>query len=173
MSILAMNNYFEILNLPMQFRLELNDIDRQYFAMQLKFHPDTACDEKQKEHFMQMTIQINNAYKALRDDLARAKELLKVAGMDLDDVKYRNSIAQQDLQNIFTDAQEISDTEDGNILAAMLGQKNSQRNALVNSLASAFESNNLNQTVQDTLLLKYVDNLIKQIKQKLHKKSPH
>lgn len=68
-----MTNYFSLLNLPPSFAIDLNALEAAYIAAQRQAHPD-----KTGLQGAQLSIQINDAYRTLKDPLKRATYLLEL-----------------------------------------------------------------------------------------------
>jgi molecular chaperone HscB len=159
-------NSFEILKLPLKFDTDLSELDKAYFTLQIKFHPDKAEDE-QKVHFSAMTTKVNQAYENIRDEFKRAKELLKVHGIDFDDEGSAKILDTQFLQEIFDESEDISNMTAGDELSGKLTGKYLQKKAIIESITTAFASRNLHEALRLTASLRYVDNMIAAVKNKL------
>lgn len=81
-----MSTYFDLFDLPRRFRLDLAALDQRYRALSQQHHPDKFASAPAKERLrsLELTTELNAAYKVLRDPAARATYLLKLAGLDLD-----------------------------------------------------------------------------------------
>ena len=78
------NNYFELFQLPVGYRLKHSELDCRYKSLQRKVHPDryVAADERQQLFAVQAASQVNSAYQTLRSPLQRAIYMLELAGTD-------------------------------------------------------------------------------------------
>ncbi len=81
-----MSTYFELLELPTTFDIDVKVLDERYRARSQQWHPDRFAQAPAKEriHALEQTTQLNAAYKALRDPSARGAYLLSLLGLDLD-----------------------------------------------------------------------------------------
>jgi molecular chaperone HscB len=77
-------DFFTLFQLAPRFRLDLAELEARYLALQGKVHPDryARADERARRLSMQMAARVNEAYRALREPLARARYLLSLAGHD-------------------------------------------------------------------------------------------
>ncbi|MDQ3032308.1 MAG: Fe-S protein assembly co-chaperone HscB [Myxococcota bacterium] len=75
---------FATLGLPATFDLDAKDIERRYRDLQRTLHPDRFVGAPAPERRIALTkaVEVNEAYRTLRDDLARAKALLALRGHD-------------------------------------------------------------------------------------------
>jgi len=80
-------NYFELFGLPVRFGIDAAELDRAYRMLQTEVHPDrfAAGTDAEKRVAMQSAARVNEAYRALRDPVARASHLLALHGQPADD----------------------------------------------------------------------------------------
>ena len=77
-------NHFELLGLPAAFALDATRLEQRYRELQSRVHPDrfAAASEAERRVAMQWATRANEAYRTLRDPLARARYLLSLKGYD-------------------------------------------------------------------------------------------
>ena len=77
-------NHFELLGLPAAFALDPSRLEQRYSELQGRVHPDrfAASSEAERRVAMQWATRANEAYRTLRDPLARARYLLSLKGYD-------------------------------------------------------------------------------------------
>jgi molecular chaperone HscB len=77
-------NHFELLGLPAAFALDAARLEQRYRELQSRVHPDrfAAASEAERRVAMQWATRANEAYRTLRDPLARARYLLSLKGYD-------------------------------------------------------------------------------------------
>jgi molecular chaperone HscB len=77
-------NHFELFGLPERFRFDAALLDRAYRALQSEVHPDrfAHAGEAEQRLALQSSARVNEAYRALRDPVARAQYLLSLHGID-------------------------------------------------------------------------------------------
>ena len=77
-------DYFALFGLAPHYRLDPDQLDRAYRALQRDTHPDrhAAADEAQRRMALQSSARVNEAYRALRDPVGRAQYLLSLHGID-------------------------------------------------------------------------------------------
>ena len=80
-------NYFELFDLPSSFDLDVTDLATRYRDLQRRFHPDrfASASEPERRLSLQLTAQINAAFQALKDPVARARYLLGLRGVSTDE----------------------------------------------------------------------------------------
>jgi molecular chaperone HscB len=74
---------FARLGFARDFALDRAELDRRYFAAQRQLHPDRFATRSARERAIsqQQAVSLNDAYETLKDPLARACLLLKLAGV--------------------------------------------------------------------------------------------
>ncbi len=77
-------NHFELFGLPARFRFDAGTLDRAYRALQSEVHPDrhAAATETLQRLALQSSARVNEAYRALKDPVARAEYLLSLHGIE-------------------------------------------------------------------------------------------
>ena len=77
-------NHFELLGLRPGYALDSSELESRYRELQGRVHPDrfAAAPEAERRVAMQWATQANEAYRTLRDPVARARYLLALKGFD-------------------------------------------------------------------------------------------
>lgn len=80
-----MQNHFELFQLPLQFEIDLNQLDSAYREIQGRVHPDrfVAASEAEKRVAMQWATRANEAYQTLKQPQRRAEYLCELHGVAL------------------------------------------------------------------------------------------
>ena len=80
-----MKNHFDLFGLTPAYALDLEHLDRAYRDIQSKVHPDrfAHAGDAERRASMQMTTQVNEAYRTLKSPVRRAKYLLELNGVDV------------------------------------------------------------------------------------------
>jgi molecular chaperone HscB len=76
-------DYFSFFGLPRQLQLDAQDLERRFRDMSRKFHPDFFYNAPPAERLasLERSSYLNDAYRALRDPVARVEHLLAVEGL--------------------------------------------------------------------------------------------
>jgi molecular chaperone HscB len=79
------SNHFELFGLAPAFALDLARLESAYRDIQSKVHPDryAQAGDAERRASMQMTTRVNEAYRALKSPVQRAKYLLELNGVDV------------------------------------------------------------------------------------------
>jgi len=162
-----MQNYFQILKLPEVFDIDLAELEKNYFNLQIEYHPDRALNIEDRGELLVMSTKLNEAYENLKDDFKRAKALLTILGASFNDEELKNKLDKEFLQAKLDEFEFINSAQDTKELSEMLIAKYLEKKELIISLIRAFKSKELDTASKQTISLRYVDNIIEQIKNKL------
>jgi molecular chaperone HscB len=71
-------NYFEMLNMPTEFDLDLKTLHREYLRLTRSIHPDAVGGDSSetREASLRLSSELNRAYETLKDPVSRAEYLL-------------------------------------------------------------------------------------------------
>ncbi len=77
-------NYFETFDLPKALVIDSRDLEKRFYALSRQLHPDLHSRKSPAERAQaeEATAVLNDAYRTLRDPVARAEYLLKLEGFD-------------------------------------------------------------------------------------------
>ena len=72
------SRYFALFDLPAKLTLDLNDLEQRYFRLSRTWHPDLFArkSEAERDHALDQTALINDAYRTLRNPLRRAEYVI-------------------------------------------------------------------------------------------------
>jgi len=73
---------FETLGVPRRYQIDMQQLESRYRDLQRALHPDRFAGASPSERRMSLAkaVEVNEAYRALKDDLARGEALLKLQG---------------------------------------------------------------------------------------------
>lgn len=80
-------NYFELLGLPQKFSIDSSMLDQNYRLLQSEIHPDrfAAAPSSERLRSIQLATEANEAYRTLKNPTVRARYLLQLHGMDVNE----------------------------------------------------------------------------------------
>ena len=80
-------NYFEFFNMPRKLTLDVAALEKQFYAMSRKLHPDrfAAKPLAEQEAALAQSSLLNDAYRTLKDPILRTQYLLKLEGVELEE----------------------------------------------------------------------------------------
>ena len=80
-------NYFEFFNLPRKLTLDVAALEKQFYRMSRRLHPDrfAARPVAEQEAALAESSLLNDAYRTLKDPISRTQYLLKLEGVELEE----------------------------------------------------------------------------------------
>jgi molecular chaperone HscB len=78
-------NYFEFFDLPQNLAIDLKELEKRFYALSRKYHPDVHARKgaAERAEAEEATAILNDAYRTLRDAIKRAMYLLRLEGFDI------------------------------------------------------------------------------------------
>ncbi len=76
-------DYFELFEMPRKLWIEMGSLDKKFLELSWKLHPDKFVNASaaEQELSLKRSSELNDAYRALRDPVARVEYLLRIEGM--------------------------------------------------------------------------------------------
>jgi molecular chaperone HscB len=76
-------DYFSIFELPKKLWIEMGSLEKKFLQLSWKLHPDNFVNasETERELSLKQSSELNDAYRVLRDPVARVEYLLGIEGM--------------------------------------------------------------------------------------------
>lgn len=78
-------DYFRVLGVPRSFDVDLEDLERRYKETTKILHPDrfARADSQARRASLERSVQLNEAWRTLKDPVRRAEYLLSLHGVDM------------------------------------------------------------------------------------------
>jgi molecular chaperone HscB len=75
-------DYFALFGLPRKLRIEMSGLEQKFLQLSWKLHPDkfVNASEEERELSLRRSSELNDAYRALKDPVARVEYLLAIEG---------------------------------------------------------------------------------------------
>src|ERR1700756_5773641 len=111
----ATTDYFAIFGLPRKLSLDLDLLEQKFLQLSWKLHPDNFVNasEQERELSLKKSTQLNDAYRALRDPLARVEYLLEIEGERKEGEK-RQQAPPELLQEVFELNESLDELREAN-----------------------------------------------------------
>ena len=83
----AFNSYFTFFQLPQHLNLDVPGLEKQFYAMSRRLHPDRFASRPvaEQEAALAQSSLLNDAYRTLKDPILRTQYLLKLEGVELEE----------------------------------------------------------------------------------------
>jgi molecular chaperone HscB len=80
-------DYFSFFNLPRKLALDVVALEKQFYALSRKLHPDRFASKpvEEQEAALAESSLLNDAYRTLKDPIARTQYLLTLEGVELEE----------------------------------------------------------------------------------------
>ncbi len=80
-------DYFHIFSLPTKLTVDLPALEKSFYALSRKLHPDRFASRPAAEQAAALaeSSNLNDAYRTLKDPIARTEYLLKLEGIELEE----------------------------------------------------------------------------------------
>lgn len=134
-------NHFELFGLPATFRVDPDALDAAYRSLQSEVHPDRHAggSDADRGRAMQSSTRVNEAYRALKDPVERARYLLELRGIDaFDETDTKLSLAfleaQLERREQAADAADVDDVETLDEILAKVRKEIGERQARLPAL---------------------------------------
>jgi molecular chaperone HscB len=78
-------DYFHVLGVPRAFALDMTELEHRYKEMTKILHPDrfARADARARRASLERSVQLNEAWRTLKDPVRRAEYLLSLHGVDI------------------------------------------------------------------------------------------
>ncbi len=84
---MAIPDYFEVFSLPRQLQIDTAALEKAFYAQSRKLHPDRFASRPvaEQEAALAQASELNDAYRTLKDPIARTQYLLSVEGVEFEE----------------------------------------------------------------------------------------
>jgi molecular chaperone HscB len=82
----SMADYFAVFDLPRKLHIDLPQLERSFYRLSRKYHPDVYATRSAEEQqwSLDQTSLLNDAYRTLKNPVARTEHLLRLEGVVLE-----------------------------------------------------------------------------------------
>jgi len=83
----SQSSYFTLFQLPQHLHLDTAALEKQFYALSRKLHPDRFASKPaaEQEAALAASSELNDAYRTLKDPILRTQYLLKLEGVELEE----------------------------------------------------------------------------------------
>src|SRR6266571_6655055 len=108
-------DYFAVFGLPRKLWLEMSSLEQKFLQLSWKLHPDNFVNasDKERELSLKRSSELNDAYRVLRDPLARVEYLLKIEGQRKEGEKKQQAPPEL-LEEVFELNESLDELRDAN-----------------------------------------------------------
>lgn len=164
-------NYFELFGLEVEFQLDHAALTIGYQKQQSQFHPDRYIEsnDQDKRVAMQATTFINEGYKVLSDEHARARYMLELNGVSFDveqDTTHDMDFLMSQM-SLREEIDEVDQHEDPlEVLDKLSKQSRAQKQDLIDTYLEYYHAKAWDEAKEIVLKLQFFSRLQQQISSK-------
>ncbi|KAL0490321.1 Hscb, partial [Acrasis kona] len=158
------DNYFEALNVPAVYNVDVDQLEHEFKDLQKKLHPDkfTGASEEEQRYSAQQSSLVNNAYQTLKDPQLRATYMLEnILHADVENLQLSKEFLMDMMELMEEIETDRSLTEDD--FRRRKEQISQHKQHIFKNLSESFKSNNIADARYHVAELNYlsrIDNLI-------------
>lgn len=167
-----MSDIFEILGIPRDFRVDARLLEERHRELTRLLHPDrhAAGGAAARRLALEKTIEVNDAWRILKDPSRRAAWMLRQRGIDLGETGSRDSsrylppgflLEVMEQREAFDEARAAKDVEKADALGR---QMRADREATLERLAEAFERDEFEEAAGQLAVLRYQDRFLGEVR---------
>lgn len=136
---------------------DLRQLRREFLELQGNTHPDRAA-QSQKRQAEALSARVNEAYKTIQDPLRRARYLLSLRGIDVEDDSAKLE-ENELLMEVMEVREAVEEAENEEQLLEIREKNNGRIDASVKVLSEAFEGGDMEKAAQEAVRLRYYTNI--------------
>jgi molecular chaperone HscB len=173
-------DHFEVFGIERRYPLDLADLERRYKDMTKVLHPDryARADERARRASLKRSMQLNEAWRTLKDPVRRAEYLLSLSGVEVgaedgtskrvDGQKVRLPVAPALLMEVMELREGLAEARaagDHGRVAALAATVRGRREAALRAVASVFTQRapDLEAIARDLVAVRYYDRFLDEV----------
>jgi molecular chaperone HscB len=179
----AAATHFQVLGAPAAFDVDRAALERTYKDLTKQLHPDrfAKADPQARRASLQRSVQLNQAWKTLRDPVRRAEYLLSLAGIDVgteegtqrrgaDGVKQKLPVPQALLMEVLELREGLmearmaeDDARVAELAAEVRGRKQAAMDAVAAALRPSDGKRDLDRAAHELVAVRYFDRFLDEV----------
>jgi molecular chaperone HscB len=173
-------DHFRVFGVERRFALDVADLERRYKDMTKVLHPDrfARADERARRASLTRSMQLNQAWRTLKDPVRRAEYLLSLSGVEVgaedgsskrvDGQKVRLPVAPTLLMEVMELREGLAEAraaQDHARVQALAGEVRGRRDAAMRAVGSVFgqKAPDLEAIARDLVAVRYYDRFLDEV----------
>jgi molecular chaperone HscB len=164
-----MQNHFELFHLPVQFELDMAQLDRAFREVQSQVHPDKFVGGSSAEQrlAMQWATRANEAYQTLKNPLKRASYLCELHGVGLQ-TESNTAMPKDFLMQQMEWREELEESKQNpTALLSLAEQVSNEHEQQVRNIAEQLKQNDFIEAAQSIRQLMFLEKLSEELDESL------
>lgn len=155
---------FALLGVEPAFEIDLDALERAYFARSKELHPDRVATASAAERVAQLTRSraLNDAYQLLKKPVARAEYLLARAGVTIGDNERLDPAFLMEILELREELAEARAANQSAKVAELHDAMTARRSAALAALPALFAAQDLAAIKQHLIVLRYVSRYLEE-----------
>lgn len=137
---------FDLLSIPPQFLISIPDVEKRYREVSRALHPDKYLGRPASERRMALSraIEVNEAWRILRDPIKRAEALFRRAGFQVGDRAEPAADPEllMEMMELREALFEARASKNAGAIGAIIASAKDREQTIINSLAAGLDSPN-------------------------------
>jgi molecular chaperone HscB len=131
--------YFEVLELAPALSLDSADLDKRFYRLSRKYHPDlfSRRPAAEQQEALDRSALLNDAYRTLKDPIKRALYVLKQEGFEADE-SVSKEVPPELLEEVFELNMALEESSEGPEIDAARKKFEGMRNEIDGEMRTAF-----------------------------------
>ncbi len=173
-------DYFQSLGLERSLVLDEAELQKRFYELSRQWHPDRFArnSEAERDHALENSSRLNDAYRTLRDPILRAMYVLELEGFEIGEQRSKD-VPPELLEEVFELNMALEELRGGDESArpqletarknfeAMLNRSGSQLEELFRAWDSSREKEKLQEVRGVLNRRKYIRNLVREVEKEL------
>lgn len=138
-----MKDPFALLGLSPEYTIDLRELQEKHKRLSLELHPDRLRERlpRERREALSLAMEVNQAYRKLRDPAERARALASLRGLNLneDESRAQDKTFLMDMMELQETLAEREASRDARGLMDLLGSARAESDKVQTSLAEAFK----------------------------------
>jgi molecular chaperone HscB len=153
--------HFELMRVNQEYSIDLNELERTFYDMQRKFHPDRFIRKSAQGRLNAQlyAASLNEAYSVLKSPLKRAEYILKLHGCD----KEQND--PELLMEVMELREQISELQGMTAIENMKKSLKNKSDKIIDNIGASFKKDDYAAAKNHCLYLKYIEKMMNELDQ--------
>jgi molecular chaperone HscB len=162
-------DHFEILGIPRGFRVDERELENRYRELSRLLHPDrhAARSAAERRLALEKMIEVNDAYRTLREPVRRAAYLLSLRGLEVGETDGSNHLPPGFLLEVMERREAFDEARarrDRERVSALAEAARKERAEALDALGRAFDRDDDREAAAQVSILRYLDRFLSDVR---------